>query len=152
MRQIAYSRIDHLSEEFSNPSRAARLMRDYLSKTIWRTQQTLTKNLLLKLKSYKVGFNDVELIANRMCKQKKCAKNTRKEKYEIVSDFMKHKMKNVDKCNKQASVELNKSKDNLSEVVRVKTIVRKFFMDLVDKEISIIWKKEKKRMKQRQKH
>ena len=71
MRQIVHSQIHQLSLEFSNPERAAWLMRDFFNKTVKKTNQTLTKNLLLRVKSLKVGFEEIEDIADHMLEQQK---------------------------------------------------------------------------------
>ena len=62
---------------------------------------------------------------------------------------MKHKLKDAINCTKSAKTELNKSKLNLTKVVRKGTFVRKEFMGIVDKELNHIWKqaKEKKHEK-----
>ena len=143
MRQIAHSRIYQLSFEYTNPERAAWLMRDFLSNSIRKTNQTLSKNLFLKLKLLKVGFTEVEDIAEHMIRQQKVRRKTRNEKYEIVKDLMKHKMKDAEEYLKQVSDNLKKSKDNLRSVAREGTIVRKEFMNLVDNEINRVWKNGK---------
>ena len=71
MRQIAHSRIYQLSLECTNPEKVARLMRDFLSKSIKKSTQTLTKNLLLKLKTFKVGFAEVEQVAEQLINYQK---------------------------------------------------------------------------------
>jgi hypothetical protein len=145
MRQITHSQIQHLSLEFSNPERAAWLMRDFLNKSVKKTNQTLTKNLLIKLKNVKVGFVEVEEIAQHMLRQQKIGNKTRNEKYVIVKDLMKHKMLDAEKCVKESTKNLNHSKDNLSEVVRVKTVVREEFMNIVDREVNKVWRDGKKK-------
>ena len=134
MRQIAHSHISHLSCEFTNPERASWLMRDFISNAIRKTKQTLTRNLFLRLKNLNVGFKEVEDIAEHLINQQKGIENTRKEKYEIVKDLMKHKTTNAEKYLKQVTDNLNKSKDNLSKVVRENTVVRREFMEIVNNE------------------
>ena len=90
MRQIANSHICHLSFEFTNPERAAWLMRDFLNSSTRKTKQTLTRNLFLKLKNIKVSFTEVEDIAEHLIGQQKSGKHLREEKYAIVKDLMKH--------------------------------------------------------------
>jgi hypothetical protein len=121
MRQIVHSQIQHLSFEFSNPERAAWLMRDFLNKTVKKTNQTLTKNLLLKVKNLKVGFEEIEDIAEHMLEQQKGGTKNRSEKYAIIKDLMKHKMLDAEKCIKLSTKNHKRSKENLSEVVRIKT-------------------------------
>ena len=60
MRKIAYRQIEQISWNYTNPMRASRLMRDYLSFTIKVTNSTLTKNMLLNFRNNKVGFREVE--------------------------------------------------------------------------------------------
>ena len=146
MRQIAHSQIGRLSFEFSNPERAAWLMRDYLIRSVKKTKQTLVKNLLLKLKNYKVGFEEVEDIAQHMVDQQKVGKKARNDKYAIVKDLMKHKTTDAEKCVRECSINLKKSKENLSKVVRAKTIVREEFMNVVDREVNKIWNDGKKKV------
>ena len=133
MRPIAHSQIQQLSLEYSNPERAAWLMRDFLNKSIKKTNQTLTKNLLLRVKNLKVGFEEIEDIADHMIEQQKGGTKTRIEKYAIIKDLMKHKMFDAEKCIKMCTKNHRNSKKNLSEVVRMKTIVREEFMSIVDK-------------------
>ena len=71
MRQIAHCQINNFSFEFTNPERAAWLMRDFLNKTVKKTNQTLTKNLLTKLRKLKVGLKEVEEIAGHLLDQHK---------------------------------------------------------------------------------
>ena len=113
MRQTAHSQIFRLSFEYSNPERAAWLMRDFLSKAIKKSKKTLTKNLFLKLKNLKVGFTDVENIAEHLIEQQDGGKQLRAEKYAIVKDLMNHKMKDVMKTLKQVTIEHRESKENL---------------------------------------
>ena len=75
MCQIAHSQIGQLSFEFSNPERAAWLMRDFLTKSVKKTNQTLVKNMLLKLKKFKVGFVEVEDVAQHMLDKQKVGKS-----------------------------------------------------------------------------
>ena len=86
MRQIAYSQIDYLSKEISNPFRAKRLMRDYLKDAIKVTTDTLRKDMMFRFFRSKVGFKKVEQVADQMVKQQKSCKGTRGEKYDIVKD------------------------------------------------------------------
>ena len=131
MRQIAHSHIYHLSFEFSNPESAAWLMRDFLNTSTRKTKQTLTRNLLLKLKNIKVGVDEVEDISEHLIGQQKSGKHSREEKYAIVKDIMKHKLNDAERVLKQVSRDLNESKENLSKVVRENTFVRKMFIELV---------------------
>ena len=85
-------------------------------------------------------FNEVEDIAEHMIEQKKGGGKSRKDKYVIVKDLMKHKMNDPEKYLKQVTEDLKKSKVNLSMVIRENTIVRREFMDLVDMEIDDVWK------------
>ena len=51
----------------------------------------------------------------------------------------------MEKSLKQVTNNLQDSKDNLKSAVRVGTIVRREFMDLVDREINKVWKDGKKK-------
>ena len=152
MRTIAHSQIRQLSLEFSNPERAAWLMRDFLNKSLKKTNQTLTKNLLLKVKTLRVGFEEVEDIAEHLLEKQKGGTKKRSEKYAIVKDLMKHIMADAEKCLKVSVRNLKVSKDNLTEVVRVKTVVREEFMYVVDREVSKVWKDGKKRVQNKANH
>ena len=88
----------------------------------------------MKLKSLKVGFNEVEDIAEHMISQKKGKQKSRVDKYAIVKDLMKHKMNNAETYLRQVEQNRKESKLNLSTVIREGTIVRREFMDLVDTE------------------
>ena len=147
MRQIAHSQIEQLSLEFTNPKKASWLMRDYLSNTIRKTNQVLTRNLLSKLKAMKVGFVEVEDIADHMLNQQKRKNKKRDEKYKIVKDLMKHKMLDVLICIKEMKKNLQRSKENLSKVVRLNTAVRREFMELVNIEVNKMWKDGKDKNK-----
>ena len=145
MNPIAYNLIHHLSNEFTNPERASRLMRDYMKKAIKLSNTTMTKDTIFKFNQSKVGLKDVEDIAESVLSKMKSSDKSRKDKYDIVKDLMKHKLKDAIKCTKIARRELNESKDNLSKVVRKGTFVRSEFMEVVDKEINEVWKQAKKK-------
>ena len=110
MRPIAYNRILNLSNEFTNPKRAAWLMRDYLKNAIKLTNNTLTKDLMLKHKNERVGLRDVEEIAESVVFKMKSSDKSRDVKYGIVRDLMKHRLKDAMKCVKTGKIELNKGK------------------------------------------
>jgi hypothetical protein len=74
-----------------------------------------------------------------MVKQLKCSKGTRKDKYDIVKDLMKHKKKDAIKCIPISKKDLNKSNTKLSKVVRKGTIAREAFMEVVDTELNFEW-------------
>ena len=107
----------------------------------------MTKNLLLKFKNAKVGFKEVEQIAEQMVKQQKSSLCTRDDKYDIVKDLMKHKMKDSVRCLKISKQNLNKSNSCLSKTVRKGTIAREAFMEMVDNELNYEWKTGKNKMK-----
>ena len=71
MKKIAYSQIEHISWNYTNPMRASRLMRDFISCAIRVTNSTLTKNLLLNFRNHKVGFREVEEVNDRILVQLK---------------------------------------------------------------------------------
>ena len=114
MRKIAFSQIYHLSFEYPNPERANRLMRDYLKSAMKLTMNTLTKDLILKFRNAKVGFAECERVAQNLVWQKKSGDVKRKDKYDIVKDLMKHKMKDVEECIKLSRKNLYTSKENLN--------------------------------------
>ena len=143
MRPIAYNQIILLSNELTNPTRASWLMRDYMKKAIQLTKNTVNKNTILKFNKAKVGFKDVENIAECVVSKLKCSDKSREAKYEIVKDFMKHKLNDAIKCTKCAKKELNISNECLSKTVRKGTLVRREYMELVDKELDYVWKEAK---------
>ena len=57
----------------------------------------------------KVGFSEVEDISEHMIRQQKGGGKTRNDKYEIVKDLMKHKMKDTENYLNQVSSNLIKS-------------------------------------------
>ena len=143
MRPIAYNYIYHLSNELTNPPRAAWLMRDYMRKAILVSNTTMTKDTILKFNKARIGFNDVERIAEQVVNKQKSGDKSRSTKYRIVKDLMKHKLDDSIKCIKNARVDLKKSNENLSKIVRKGTFVRYEFKEVVDKEIKSIWKNNK---------
>ena len=90
----------------------------------------------MRVKNLKVGFEEIEDIADHMIEQQKGGTKTRIEKYAIIKDLMKHKMFDAEKCIQICTKNHRNSKRNLSEVVRMKTIVREQFMFIVDREVS----------------
>ena len=149
MRPIAYNHIFNLSNEFTNPSRASWLMRDYMEKAIKLAKETLTKDIIFKFNKTRIGFKDIEEIAESLVNKQKSGDKSREAKYCIVKDLMKHRFKDVLKCTKSAKKEVMISKENLSKTVRRGTLVRTEFMEIVDKEVKHIWtsSKEKNREK-----
>ena len=91
MRPIAYNKLFYLSNEFTNPKRALWLMRDYMEKAIKLTSETMNKDTILKFKKTRVGFKDVEDMAQCLLNKQKSSDKSRNAKYAIVKDFMKHK-------------------------------------------------------------
>ena len=73
----------------------------------------------------KVGFVEVEDIAQHILDEQKIGKKSRTDKYAIVKDIMKHKTTDAEKCLRESSINLKKSKENLSKVVRINTMVKK---------------------------
>ena len=147
MRQIAYSRIEHLSYEFSNPMWASRLMREYMSKAIRLTKDTMTKDVLMKFRNSRVGFREVHQIAEQMVGQFKSSKLSKSSGFDIVKDLMKYKMYDALNCVKESKDELKKTKDDLDTFVRKGTFVREEFMDLVNREVNHIWNNGKEKNK-----
>ena len=80
-----------------------------------------------------------------MIEQQKGTKDVRKEKYAIVKDLMKHRMNDSERYLTQITKNLYQSKDNLTKVVRENTLVRKEFMEVVNKEVNKVWKDGKKK-------
>ena len=115
MRKIACSLIEQLSFNYTNPTRASRLMRDYLSCAIRVTNATLTKNMMMKFRNHKVGFREVEEIADKLLSQQKNVENSRAKKYGIVKDMMKHKLNNAIDYEKVVRKQLKVSKDDLDK-------------------------------------
>ena len=100
MRPIAYNQLYYFSNEFTNPKRAFWLMRDYMEKAIKLTSETMNKDTILKCKKARVGFKDVEDIANTLVNKYKSSDKSRNAKYDIVKDLMKHRLKDSLKCSK----------------------------------------------------
>ena len=60
---------------------------------------------------------------------------------------MKHKMNDAIECTKEAKEELLISKKSLDNDVRKGTFVRNEFMEIVDREVNIIWREGKEKNK-----
>ena len=58
MRPIAYSQIRNYSNEFTNPSRAYWLMKDFMNTAIKLAKDTVTKDMMLKIRNAKTAFNE----------------------------------------------------------------------------------------------
>ena len=110
-----------------------------MEKAIKLTSETMAKGTTLKLNKNRLGFKDVEDMTQCLMQKQKSSDKARDAKYEIVKDFMKHKYSDAVKCIKSTKRELAISKDNLSKVVRGGTLVRKEFMETVDKEVRIVF-------------
>ena len=148
MRPIACSQLQNLSNEYSNPSRAFWLMKDFMKTAIKLTKETVTKDMIVKFSNARIGFNEDEDIANRMIMKMKSTK-TGNEKPEIIKNLMKHHMKDAIKCVQETKSKLEKSKSNLNQVVRKGTLVRDIFMEAVDNELGAIWKDGKNKNEQK---
>ena len=149
MRPIACSQIRRFSQEFTNPSRAYWLMKDFMDTAIKLTKDTVTKDLILKFNRAKIGFKEEEDIANRVTFKMKSKSRSGKENYEIIRNLMKHKTNDAMKCVKESKSKLEKTKRNLNQVVRKGTLVRDMFMEEVDNEIGNIWKTGKLKNEQK---
>ena len=149
MRPIAYNHIYHLSNELTNPARATWLMRDYMRKAIMLSNHTMTKDTIFKFMKARIGFKDVEKIAENIIYKQKSGDYSRDAKYLVVKDLMKHKMNDSIKCIKTAKKDLKKSNQNLSKVVRRGTIVRNEYMEVVDRELKSLWKEGKAKNEQK---
>ena len=97
----------------------------------------------MKFRNHKVGFREVEDIADKLLSQQKNVENCRAEKYSVVKDLMKHKLNNAMKYEKEVRKQLKTSKDDLDKVVRTGTIARNEFMEVVNVEIDMLWKEGK---------
>jgi hypothetical protein len=147
MRTIAFSQINNLSNEFSNPMRASWLMRDYMSKAIKLSRSTMTKNLVLKFRNANIGFKEVRQVAEHIVWQYKSANKSENDVSNIIKDLMKHKMIDAENCIKESREELNQSKKHLDNVVRKGTYVRREYMEIVNRELNLMWKEGKDKQK-----
>ena len=98
------------------------------------------------MKDLRVGFKEIEDIAQHLLEQQKSRKRTRKEKYDIIKVLMKTKLVDAENCVKDCTKNHRLSKENLSRVVRLKTLVREEFMCIVDREVNKLWKEGKRRI------
>ena len=64
MRPIAYCQIFHLPNNFTNPERASRLMRDYMEKVINLNKNTMVKDTILKFNKSRVADSVVIKLKN----------------------------------------------------------------------------------------
>ena len=124
---------------------ATRLMRDYVKDAINVTTDTLRKDMMFRFLRSKVGFKEVEEIAEQMMKQHKSCEGKREDKYDIDKDLMKHKKKDALKTLNLTKQNLIKSNKNLSKTVRKGTVVRELFMEVVDTEINFVWNNGKEK-------
>ena len=62
------------------------------------TTDTLKKDMIFKFLRSKVGFKEVEQIADQMVKKLKSCQGKREDKFDIVKELMKHKKKDSIKC------------------------------------------------------
>ena len=63
----------------------------------------------MKFNKLKIGFNDVEKVAEGLVNKQKHGDKSRNAKYQIVKDLVKHKLKDSVKCIKKAKEDLKKS-------------------------------------------
>ena len=126
-------------------------MRDYLNDAIKVTTDTIRKDMIFRFLQSKVGFREVEQVAEQMVKQLKCSKGRREDKFEIVKDLMKHKKKDALRCQKVSKQRLNRTNAKMSKTVRKGTIVREAFMEVVDMELNHEWRTGKERMNDKKK-
>ena len=119
---------------------ANRLMRDYVKDAIKVTTDTVRKDMILRFLRSRVGFKEVEQIAEQMVKQQKSRVGNRNDIFDIVKDLMKRKKNDAIKCVKISKQKLIKSNTCLSKTIRKGTVVREAFMEIVDMEINNEWK------------
>ena len=115
-------------------------MRDYVKDAIKVTTDTVRKDMILRFLRSRVGFKEVEQIAEQMVKQQKSRVGNRNDIFDIVKDLMKRKKNDAIKCVKISKQKLIKSNTCLSKTVRKGTVVREAFMEIVDMEINNEWK------------
>ena len=149
MRPIAYSQIRNYSNEFTNPSRAYWLMKDFMNTAIKLAKDTVTKDMMLKFSNAKTAFNEEEEIANRLVLKMKSKSQSLNAKYEITKHLMRIKKNDAIKCVSESKSKLEKSKRNLNPVVRKGTLVRDMFMETVDGEVKVIWENGKQKSDQK---
>ena len=109
MRPIAYSQLRSFSNEFTNPSRAYWLMKDFMNAAIKMTKNTATKDMIMEFNNAKLGFNEQEDIANRLVSKMRSTR-TGTEKYKIVKNLMKHATNDALECVKESKSKLEKCK------------------------------------------
>ena len=149
MRPIACSQIRNYSNEFTNPSRAYWLMKDFMNTAIKLAKDIVTKDMMLKFRNAKTAFNEEENIANRLILKMKSKSNSENAKYEITKELMRIKKNDATKCVNESKSKLEKSKRNLNPVVRKGTLVRNMFMETVDSEVKVVWENGKQKSYQK---
>ena len=118
-------------------------MRDYMKKAKRLTKDTMTKDTILKFNKAKVGFKDVENLAEAMMSKMKNSDKSRGLMYNIVKYLMKFRLNDAITSTKNARIELFKSKDDPTKVVRKGTFVRQEFMELVNEQLNQVWDEAK---------
>ena len=84
MRPIAYNQLFYLSNEFTNPKRAFWLMRDYMEKAIRLSSETMAKDTILRLMKNRVGFKDVENMAESLVNKHTSGDKSRDHKVPVA--------------------------------------------------------------------
>ena len=118
-------------------------MRDYMKKAKRLTKDTMTKDTILKFNKAKVGFKDVENLAEAMMSKMKNSDKSRGLMYNIVKYLMKFRLNDAITSTKNARIELFKNKDDPTKVVRKGTFVRQEFMELVNEQLNQVWDEAK---------
>ena len=78
MMPQTFAHLHRLSFELTNPDKSSRAMHALLCSNMKLERKVLTKNLLRRMMTLRIGTNEVELFVNRISKQN--VKKGRKEK------------------------------------------------------------------------
>ena len=139
----AFNRLRTLSLEFTNPSNAFRLMRDFMEKSIENTKANAVRDTIAKFNKKGVVLKDVNDTAMSLTFKMKNGLSKEIAIEKIKKTVMKVKTEDIRRKCVITKSALKISKQNLSEVVRVKTFARKEFMKVVKNENERIWSCEK---------
>ena len=139
----AFNRLRTLSLEFTNPSNAFRLMRDFMEKSIENTKANAVRDTIAKFNKKGIVLKDVNDTAMSLTSKMNNGPSKEIAIEKIKKTVMKVKTEDISRKCLITKSAMKVSKKNLSEIVRVKTFVRREFMKVVKIENERIWSFEK---------
>ena len=147
MHPRAYNKISHLSLEFRDPKWALLLMKDYLNANLSYQNATIVRNTIEKFCKLGIALKDAHDTAVNMTNKMKQSGAQFVAIRRIEKVIMEEKLVDARKSVKIAKVAMNVIKSKMSKVIRVGTLVRKLFMNIVKEECELNWDKENEKAK-----